>query len=142
MVTHNVTAQLFVPEPGIRTPTLQLQQTKVVSSTDIIEILKRKRKALRAQATCLVGEVEALLRSTTPNVVDVEVLIEHLLMTQPQLNEVNTVIEPLIPEKEADAEFTIIMEYGDKIMTCLTRLKGSVKRSSDRNVGTINSHID
>lgn len=134
--------KFLVPKPGIGAPTLQLQQTKIVTSTDIMEISKRKSKALRAQATHLVDEAEALPRSTAPNVEDLEVVIERLLFTQRQLNEADTAIEPLIPKQKADAEFATVIEYDDKIVTCLARLEAAVKWSSDRNVGNMNSHTD
>lgn len=105
-----------------------------------MEVQKKKRKTLRAQVSRLVGEAEKLLPLPTPSVEELEVLIERLLLVEAQLKEVNAAIEPLLTDEDAEEEFTHTIGYSDKIVTCLARLRGRVKRSSDNyNAGGGNS---
>ncbi|XP_077544540.1 uncharacterized protein LOC144157244 [Haemaphysalis longicornis] len=77
-----------------------------------------------------------------PSVEELEVLIEGLLLVEAQLKDVNAAIEPLLTEEDAEDEFTHAIEYSDKIVTCLARLKGRVKRSCNNNSGGGNSEQD
>ncbi|KAK8765698.1 hypothetical protein V5799_031693 [Amblyomma americanum] len=90
-----------------------IQQHPLTSKIDSSNDAEKKRTALRTQTTCLVGEVKALLKSTAANAEDLVVLIERLQLTYGELNNADTVIEPLISEQEADAEFATIIKHGD-----------------------------
>lgn len=88
-----------------------------------MDVLQKKRKTHRMQVTRLVGEANALLLSATPSVNDLEVLIERILLAHDQLNDVDAAIEPLITGQDAEAEFAHGIEYSDKIVMYLTKLK-------------------
>ncbi|XP_077553123.1 uncharacterized protein LOC144167838 [Haemaphysalis longicornis] len=100
-----------------------------------MELQKKKRKTLRAQVSRLIGEAEKLLPLPMPSVEELEVLIERLLLVEAQLKDVNAAIEPLLADEDAEDEFTHAIEYSDKIVTCLARLKSRVKRSCNNNSG-------
>lgn len=70
-----------------------------------MEVLKKKRKAIRSQVTRLVNDAEGLLRAPGPNAAELEMLIERLTLAQGQLNNVDSAIEPLVSEQDGDAEF-------------------------------------
>ncbi|KAH6948711.1 hypothetical protein HPB50_025925 [Hyalomma asiaticum] len=77
-----------------------------------MEILKKKRRVIRAQATRIINEADDILakQATASDIVAVSGLIEHLPLVQNQLSDVNAAIEPHILEEDADAEFEQAME--------------------------------
>ncbi|KAH6948698.1 hypothetical protein HPB50_025871 [Hyalomma asiaticum] len=77
-----------------------------------MEIAKRKRRVIRAQATRIINEADDILaKQQAPDIV------------AKQLSDVNAAIEPHILEEDADAEFEQVMEYDDKIASCLGSMK-------------------
>ncbi|KAH6945218.1 hypothetical protein HPB50_007568 [Hyalomma asiaticum] len=89
-----------------------------------MEILKKKRRVIRAQATRIINEADDILaKQQVPDIVAVSGLIERLLLVEKQLSDVNAAIEPHILEEDADAEFEQAMEYDDKIASCLGSMK-------------------
>ncbi|KAH6948609.1 hypothetical protein HPB50_025230 [Hyalomma asiaticum] len=90
-----------------------------------MEILKKKRRVIRAQATRIINEADEILakQAPAPDIVAVSGLIERLLLVQKQLSDVNATIEPHIIDDDADAEFEQVMEYDDKIASCLGSMK-------------------
>ncbi|KAH6933352.1 hypothetical protein HPB50_014382 [Hyalomma asiaticum] len=83
-----------------------------------MEIAKRKRRVIRAQATRIINEADDILakQATAPDIV------------ANQLSDVNAAIEPHILEEDADAEFEQAMEYDDKIASSLTTLLRYLRR--------------
>ncbi|KAH6927173.1 hypothetical protein HPB50_000136 [Hyalomma asiaticum] len=75
-----------------------------------MEIAKRKRRVIRAQATGIINEAD-----------------EH------QLSDVNAAIEPHIIDDDAGAEFDHVVEYDDKITSCLGSMKsfGKMRTRAD-----------
>ncbi|KAH6937078.1 hypothetical protein HPB50_025514 [Hyalomma asiaticum] len=96
-----------------------------------MEIAKRKRRVIRAQATRIINEADDILakQATAPDIVAVSGLIERLLLVQNQLSDVNAAIEPHILEEDADAEFEQAMEYDDKIASRLGSMKSFGKNN-------------
>ncbi|KAH6924704.1 hypothetical protein HPB50_022193 [Hyalomma asiaticum] len=94
-----------------------------------MEILRKKRRVIRAQATRIINEADDIRaqQATAPDIVAVSGLIERLLLVQNQLSDVNAAIEPHILEEDADAEFEQAMEYDDKIASCLGSMKSCGK---------------
>lgn len=88
-----------------------------------MDVLKKKRKTHRTQVTRLLSEAQDLLQSATPTVDDLGILIERLSLARDQLNHVDAAIESLISERDAEAEFTQVIDYNDKIVTCPAKLK-------------------
>ncbi|KAH6929126.1 hypothetical protein HPB50_023836 [Hyalomma asiaticum] len=85
-----------------------------------MEIAKRKRRVIRAQATRIINEADDILaKQRAPDTV------------AKQLSDVNAAIEPHILEEDADAEFEQAMEYDDKIASCLGSMKSFGKRLID-----------
>ncbi|KAH6932836.1 hypothetical protein HPB50_010194 [Hyalomma asiaticum] len=96
-----------------------------------MEIAKRKRRVIRAQATRIINEADDILaKQQATDIVAVSGLIERLLLVQNQLSDVNAAIEPHILEEDADAEFEQAMEYDDKIASCLGSMKSFGKTGS------------
>ncbi|KAM7314116.1 uncharacterized protein ISCGN_003901 [Ixodes scapularis] len=93
----------------------------------ILDVLKQKRRTHRTQGTGLIGEADALLLLATPSINDIEVLIDCIHLAHDQLNDVDAAIEPLITGQDAEVEFTHGIEYSDKIVTYLTKLKQKMK---------------
>ncbi|KAH6947222.1 hypothetical protein HPB50_017608 [Hyalomma asiaticum] len=97
-----------------------------------MEILKKKRRVIRAQATRIINEADDILaKQQAPDIVAVSTLIEHLLLVQQQLSDVNAAIEPHILVEDADAEFEQVMEYDDKIASCFSSMKSFGKSLMD-----------
>ncbi|KAH6925638.1 hypothetical protein HPB50_008086 [Hyalomma asiaticum] len=98
-----------------------------------MEILKKKRRVIRAQATRIINEADHILakQATAPDMVAVSGLIERLLLVQNQLSDVNAAIEPHILEEDADAEFEQAIEYDDKMASCLGFMKSFGKSLTD-----------
>ncbi|KAH6948868.1 hypothetical protein HPB50_026619 [Hyalomma asiaticum] len=97
-----------------------------------MEIAKRKRRVIRAQATRIINEADDILaKQQAPDIVAVSGLIERLLLVQKQLSDVNAAIEPHILEEDADAEFEQVMEYDDKIASSLGSMKSFGKSLTD-----------
>ncbi|KAK8764947.1 hypothetical protein V5799_032444, partial [Amblyomma americanum] len=88
-----------------------------------MDVLKKKRKAVRSQATRLTKETDDILAAEeAPTNEKVSVLLERLRLVKQQLNDVDAAIEPNVKDDEAEAEFEQVIEYGDKIATCICRL--------------------
>ncbi|KAK8765528.1 hypothetical protein V5799_031863 [Amblyomma americanum] len=88
-----------------------------------MDVLKKKRKAIRSQATRLTKETDDILAAEeAPTNEKVSVLLERLRLVKQQLNDVDAAIEPNVKDDEAEAEFEQVIEYGDKIATCICRL--------------------
>ncbi|KAH6930913.1 hypothetical protein HPB50_020820 [Hyalomma asiaticum] len=73
-----------------------------------MEILKKKRRVIRAQATRVFNEPTTFWQN-------------NKFLTS--LRDVNAAIEPHILDDDADAEFVQVMEYDDKIASCLGSMK-------------------
>ncbi|KAK8773825.1 hypothetical protein V5799_011642 [Amblyomma americanum] len=88
-----------------------------------MDVLKKKRKAVTSQATRLTKETDDILAAEeAPTNEKVSVLLERLRLVKQQLNDVDAAIEPNVKDDEAEAEFEQVIEYGDKIATCICRL--------------------
>ncbi|KAK8773557.1 hypothetical protein V5799_011910 [Amblyomma americanum] len=88
-----------------------------------MDVLKKKRKAVRSQATRLTKETDDILAAEeAPTNEKVSVLLERLRLVKQQLNDVDAAMEPNVKDDEAEAEFEQVIEYGDKIATCICRL--------------------
>ncbi|KAK8772528.1 hypothetical protein V5799_024231 [Amblyomma americanum] len=88
-----------------------------------MDVLKKKRKAVRSQATRLTKETDDILAAEEALTNEkVSVLLERLRLVKQQLNDVDAAIEPNVKDDEAEAEFEQVIEYGDKIATCICRL--------------------
>ncbi|KAH6931412.1 hypothetical protein HPB50_024380 [Hyalomma asiaticum] len=98
-----------------------------------MEIAKRKRRVIRAQATRIINEADDILakQAPAPDIAAVSGLIERLLLVQRQLSDVNAAIEPHIIDDDADAEFEQVMEYHDKIASRLGSMKSFGKSLTD-----------
>ncbi|XP_064469734.1 uncharacterized protein LOC135384464 [Ornithodoros turicata] len=85
-----------------------------------MELLAKKRKALRSQVTRLINEVqEALTLSGTE---DVCVFEDRLKALQLQLNAVDDKIEQERADQLDEAEFEQVFQYNNKLVTCLAKL--------------------
>ncbi|KAH6940848.1 hypothetical protein HPB50_009075 [Hyalomma asiaticum] len=89
-----------------------------------IKIMKKKRRVIRAQATRTINEANHIVaKQQAPDIIAVSGLIERLLLVQKQLSDVNATIELHIIDDDADAEFERVLEYDDKIASCLGSMK-------------------
>ncbi|KAH6946188.1 hypothetical protein HPB50_012045 [Hyalomma asiaticum] len=71
-----------------------------------MEILKKRRRVIRAQSTRIINEADDILaKQQAPDIAAVSGLIERLILVQKQLSDVNAAIEPHIIDNDADAEF-------------------------------------
>lgn len=91
--------------------------------------------------TRLVNDVEVFLQSAQPNSEDLELLIERLVLEQGQLNTADATIEPLISEQDGDLKFTHVLEYSDKIVTYMTKLKSQLRCSAERGNSSNESNL-
>lgn len=105
-----------------------------------MDILKKKRKTLQTQVTKLLSEAKELFQLTPAVINDLEILIQCISLSRDQLGHVDAAIEPLITERDMEMEFTQIVDYTDKIVTCLTRLRKKAKgvENSQRASGSSN----
>ncbi|KAH6919414.1 hypothetical protein HPB50_029598 [Hyalomma asiaticum] len=109
-----------------RTRPLNLQRT--------MEILKKRRRVIRTQVTRIIYEAGGILAKQAPDIVAVSALIERLLLVQKQLSDVYAANEPHIIDDDADADFEQMMEYDDKIASCLGSMKSFGKSRAWRDV--------
>ncbi|KAH6944256.1 hypothetical protein HPB50_002386 [Hyalomma asiaticum] len=95
--------------------------TRPLNLRRTMEILKKKRRVIRAQATCIINEADDILakEAPAPDIV------------AKQLSDVNAAVEPHIIDDDADAEFEQVMEYDDKIASCLGSIKSIGKGLMD-----------
>ncbi|XP_064488354.1 uncharacterized protein LOC135400453 [Ornithodoros turicata] len=84
-----------------------------------MELLAKKRKALRSQVTRLNEAQEAL---TPSGKADVRVFEDRLKALQLQLNAVDDKIEQERADQLDEAEFKQVFQYNDKLVTCLAKL--------------------
>lgn len=92
-----------------------------------MDILKKKRKTLQTQVTKLLSEAKELFQLTPAVIDDLEIFIECISLSQDQLSHADAVIEPLMIERDAEIEFTQVIDYTNKIVTGVTKLRKKAK---------------
>ncbi|KAH6947551.1 hypothetical protein HPB50_019739 [Hyalomma asiaticum] len=89
-----------------------------------METLKKKRNVIRSQATHFTNDADKLLNNrSVVDLKEVSVLIERLRLVERQLKDIDTAIEPHLREEDAEAEFESVLEYSDRVATCIVRLE-------------------
>ncbi|KAL1427939.1 hypothetical protein MTO96_017058 [Rhipicephalus appendiculatus] len=86
-----------------------------------MERLKKKRSALRTQATKLISEADSSLEAQADEAT-LNVLSARLGALLTQLNEVDAAVEPLVPDEEAEENYARTIAYNDRIVTYVARL--------------------
>lgn len=86
-----------------------------------MERLKKKRSALRTQATKLISEADSSLEAQADETT-LNVLSARLGALLTQLNEVDAAVEPLVPDEEAEENYARTIAYNDRIITYVARL--------------------
>ncbi|KAL1443546.1 hypothetical protein MTO96_045965, partial [Rhipicephalus appendiculatus] len=86
-----------------------------------MERLKKKRGALRTQATKLISEADSSLEAQADEAT-LNVLSARLGAVLTQLNEVDAAVEPLVPDEEAEENYARTIAYNDRIVTYVARL--------------------
>ncbi|GFR15850.1 DUF1758 domain-containing protein [Trichonephila clavata] len=81
-----------------------------------LELLKKKRKALRTAVTKVVNELEAELSNSDLNVDRLSELLETLSIKFEPLTVVDQQLEPLFKPEEFDGEFEITEKYREKVL--------------------------
>ncbi|KAL1421189.1 hypothetical protein MTO96_004200, partial [Rhipicephalus appendiculatus] len=87
----------------------------------MMERLKKKRGALRTQATKLIPEADSSLEAQADEAT-LNVLSARLGAVLTQLNEVDAAVEPFVPDEEVEENYARTIAYNDRIVTCVARL--------------------
>ncbi|KAL1438962.1 hypothetical protein MTO96_047607 [Rhipicephalus appendiculatus] len=87
-----------------------------------MERLKKKRSALRTQATKLISEADSSLEAT------LNVLSARLGALQ--LNEVDAAVEPLVPDEEAEENYARTIAYNDRTYVARLSQQAGAQRAN------------
>ncbi|KAH6948477.1 hypothetical protein HPB50_024816 [Hyalomma asiaticum] len=79
---------------------------------------------MRSEVTRFTNDADKLLNNRSAvDLKEVSVLIERLRLVERRLKDIDTATEPHLREENAEAEFEIVLEYSDRVATCIVRLE-------------------